>query len=109
MATLRPADATHDLRDAGPVNVTRLLRIHGRVQGVGFRDAMEREARRLGVAGWVRNCRDGGVEAVVQGSPDAVDAILSWARRGPALAHVTDVAVSEAGGHYMGFVILPTG
>ena len=63
---------------------TLRLVIHGRVQGVFFRDSMRREAIRLGIAGWVRNRSDGTVEATVQGEPDAVEAILRWAHRGPA-------------------------
>ena len=62
------------------------LKIKGLVQGVGFRDAMCREADRLGVTGWVRNCRDGSVEAIVDGAPSAVDGIIAWARRGPPAA-----------------------
>lgn len=67
------------------------LCIAGRVQGVGFRDAMRREAERLGVAGWVRNRAAGEVEAIVQGDKAALDALLAWARRGPAAARVERV------------------
>jgi acylphosphatase len=55
------------------------------------------EARRRGIAGWVRNRRDGSVEAVLQGSPEAIDATIAWARRGPALARVLDVQVHPGG------------
>jgi acylphosphatase len=64
------------------------LRVSGRVQGVGFREALQHEATRLGVTGWVRNLADGHVEAVLQGNPDAVGALLEWARRGPPAARV---------------------
>ncbi|HZE09988.1 MAG TPA: acylphosphatase, partial [Burkholderiales bacterium] len=67
------------------------LLISGRVQGVGFRYAMGEEAERLGATGWVRNRRDGTVEAAVDGAPEAVDALISWARRGPPSARVTGV------------------
>lgn len=66
--------------------------ISGRVQGVGYRDWMEREATRLGVEGWVRNRRAGRcVEALVAGDSAAVQALLSACRRGPLLARVDDV------------------
>jgi acylphosphatase len=67
---------------------TRQIRVKGRVQGVGFRDALRDEAQRLGVNGWVRNRNDGSVEAVVQGDAASIDRLIAWARRGPGLAHV---------------------
>lgn len=79
------------------------LKISGLVQGVGFRDAMCREADRLGVTGWVRNCRDGSVEAIVDGAPRAVEAITEWAHRGPPAARVARVTASEASGSFTGF------
>ena len=84
------------------------LKISGRVQDVGFRYAMAEEAERLGVTGWVRNRRDGTVEAVVDGAPDAVAAIISWARRGPPAAQVTDVQFSEVSGGFERFDLRPT-
>jgi len=79
------------------------LKISGLVQGVGYRDTMCREADRLGVTGWVRNCRDGTVEAVVDGAPSAVEAIIAWARRGPPAARVAAVIVSETSGSFAQF------
>ena len=73
------------------------LEIRGRVQGVGFRASMAGEARRLGLGGWVRNRRDGWVEATVAGPDAAVQQLLQWARRGPPAARVDSVQ-SFAGG-----------
>ena len=81
----------------------RHLKIAGRVQGVGFRFYMERKARELGVTGWVRNRYDGTVEAMVAGTPEAVDAMLVAARQGPRSALVTDVKVSEGSGEFSEF------
>lgn len=88
--------------------VTKLLKIEGRVQGVGFRYFIQRRARALGITGWVRNRTDGGVEAVVQGSAEAADAIIALAQRGPPSAHVTGVSVSDASGQFESFDTLPT-
>lgn len=66
----------------------KLVRIQGRVQGVGYRDWMIREATRLGVQGWVRNRADGSVEALVAGDAAAVGLLLTACRAGPALARV---------------------
>jgi acylphosphatase len=82
--------------------------ITGRVQGVGFRFYMQRKARELGVTGWVRNRRDGSVEAMAQGEPDAVEALTAWARRGPPSAVVAEVKTAEATGEYAVFETLPT-
>jgi len=75
--------------------ITQRLTISGTVQGVFYRESMRTEATRLGVTGWVRNCPDGTVEAVVQGTSEAVAAIIAWARRGPKLAQVLKVEVAE--------------
>jgi len=94
------------------MDVTLHLRITGRVQGVGYRDALRREALERGVSGWVRNRRDGSVEALVQGSAEAVDLLVAWARRGPPAARVENVEAKEAAGElahrYKGFDWLPT-
>lgn len=71
------------------------LTISGRVQGVHFRDSMIEAARAAGVTGWVRNRRDGDVEAFVQGPPEAVDRVIAWARHGPPLARVERVDVDD--------------
>jgi acylphosphatase len=84
------------------------LVISGRVQGVGFRYSMAEEAERLGVTGWVRNRRDGTVEAVLDGAPDSIEVILAWARRGPPSARVTEVRISETAGSYERFEMRPT-
>ena len=66
-------------------------RVRGRVQGVGFRAYAAREARRLGVCGWVRNELDGSVSVLVEGEDGAADAFLAWLRHGPPSARVTAV------------------
>jgi acylphosphatase len=88
--------------------VTRHLQIFGRVQGVGFRYATQRKARELDITGWVRNRLDGSVEAMAQGSPDAVEAMIAWARRGPASATVNEIRITEGDGVYVEFMALPT-
>jgi len=87
---------------------TRHLKISGRVQGVGFRYYMHHHAQRLGVTGWVRNCRDGSVEAVVQGDDAAISQIIAAARRGPRSSGVSEVNVSDGDGTYEGFEIRST-
>ncbi len=69
--------------------------ISGRVQGVFFRDACRRLAEENGVAGWVRNLPDGRVEAVFEGPDEEVRRLVEWARTGPRLAVVDDVAVQS--------------
>ncbi|MHA7917511.1 acylphosphatase [Alloalcanivorax xenomutans] len=75
--------------------VARQVVVRGRVQGVYFRASTCDEARRHGVVGWVRNLEDGGVEAWLEGSEEAVSALLAWMRRGPTRARVTDVTQTE--------------
>lgn len=83
------------------------LAVTGRVQGVWYRGAAVEEARRLGVDGWVRNRADGSVEVLVEGPPDAVQALVAWCRTGPPAARVREVGtVSEpVGADLVGFHI----
>jgi acylphosphatase len=78
------------------VAVARRIVVSGRVQGVNFRNATRRKAEQLGVAGWVRNRSDGAVEIAAEGEPDAVEALVAFAREGPRSAQVDDVDVSES-------------
>lgn len=74
---------------------TRRLTISGRVQGVGFRWSLCAEATALSLSGWVRNRRDGSVEALIRGAPAAVEALTAWAHRGPPGARVERVRCSD--------------
>ena len=78
------------------MTVARRVLVHGRVQGVFFRDSARREAQRCGVAGWVTNRDDGTVEALFEGEADAVQALVAWCRDGPPQAHVERVDVEDA-------------
>ena len=87
---------------------TLRLAIRGRVQGVGFRYAMVQEAQSLGVSGWVRNRRDGSVEAVIQGDAAAVEALRRWAQTGPPGSTVSGVEAATAEGDFAGFELRAT-
>lgn len=76
--------------------ICRNLRITGRVQGVGFRWSLCAEAETLGLTGWVRNRRDGSVEALIHGPAETVTALIAWAQHGPAAARVDTVVCTEA-------------
>ncbi len=88
-----------------------MIRLHavirGDVQGVGYRYHTVREAQSLSLVGWVRNCPDGSVEVVAEGSPEATRQLLSWLERGPPAAEVTDVKVEwqTTAGRYAGFEV----
>jgi acylphosphatase len=75
--------------------VRRRLVIHGRVQGVFFRDTLRRLAEAAGVAGWARNTWDGTVEAVLEGEDEEVERLVAFAREGPEGARVDRVEVFE--------------
>ena len=74
------------------------LSIAGRVQGVGYRDWTVATARRLGLAGWVRNLPDGRVEALAEGARPALEGLLAYCRRGPPLARVDAVEAAWSAG-----------
>jgi acylphosphatase len=74
--------------------VRRRVVISGRVQGVWFRDTLRRRAEQRGVAGWARNTSSGTVEALLEGSPDAVDEVVAWCWIGPPDAHVDNVEIT---------------
>jgi acylphosphatase len=93
----------------------RRATIRGRVQGVGYRAWVEHEALRLGLDGWVRNRRDGSVEALFAGSEDVVAEMMARCRRGPSAAHVDAVTDEPAQSDHLnlrspgdGFSVLPT-
>jgi acylphosphatase len=75
--------------------VRRRVVVHGRVQGVFFRDSVRQRARSRSVSGWVANRSDGTVEAVFEGEPDAVNALVDYCREGPRGAEVEDVEVFD--------------
>jgi acylphosphatase len=75
--------------------VARRVVVHGDVQGVFFRDSTQSEAESRGVAGWVANRSDGAVEAVFEGEPGAVGAMVDFAKSGPSRADVADVEVED--------------
>jgi len=65
--------------------------VRGRVQGVFFRASTQREAKRLGLTGWVKNRPDGGVEVLAEGEEDGLKELIAWANRGPSAARVERV------------------
>ncbi len=95
--------------------VIRHIIVNGRVQGVGYRAFVEHEAQRRGLHGWVRNRRDGSVEAVFAGARAAVEDMVEACRRGPFSARVSELAQREgteadllASAEANAFSVLPT-
>jgi acylphosphatase len=93
----------------------RRVLIRGRVQGVGYRAWVDHQARRLGLQGWVRNRRDGGVEAVFEGAEDIVSNMIVSCRNGPPSSRVDEVVEESAHADELGlrragqaFSVLPT-
>ncbi len=77
-------------------HVARQVKVHGRVQGVFFRDSCRREAEHHGLTGWVQNAADGTVEALFEGPADAVETLVKWMHDGPSRAVVERVDVTDA-------------
>ena len=86
----------HTMTSSEKPTEARRYFVRGRVQGVGFRWFVEREAQILGIAGWVRNNHDGSVEVLAQGTRDQLSGLHSRLREGPRAARVDAVEVSEA-------------
>ncbi|WER46398.1 acylphosphatase [Cupriavidus sp. WKF15] len=74
---------------------TRLVRVHGRVRGIGYREACVHRAHELGVTGWVRNRMDDTVEAMLQGSPEQLADMCGWLSEGMSAALVEELEVTE--------------
>jgi acylphosphatase len=86
------------LRESGPMSedaIRRRVKVHGRVQGVFFRDSLRQRAESDGVAGWAGNQANGTVEAVLEGPPEAVERVLSFMRSGPPRAEVRRLEVTD--------------
>jgi len=83
------------------------LTIHGRVQGVFYRQSTREKAHSLGLTGWVKNCPDGSVAAVFEGDREVVEAMIEWCRRGPVAARVSEVVVAWRAfrGEFSGFEV----
>jgi len=75
--------------------IRRYVRVSGRVQGVSFRMFVQSHATANGLTGWVRNLADGDVELELQGPPDKVEAVMAQVRKGPTMAHVSDVKADD--------------
>lgn len=77
------------------VTEAKRLQIHGRVQGVGFRETMRHKALEWGAVGWVRNRQDGSVEALVGGDAATVQRMIAWAQHGPPAARVERLDIED--------------
>ncbi len=84
-----------DSRNTGEALESWLLRVRGRVQGIGYREACVRRARAFGITGWVRNRMDESVEVMLQGSPEQLADMRDWLRDGMPAALVEDLEVTQ--------------
>ncbi len=86
------------------------LMISGHVQGVWYRGSTKQQADDLGLTGWVRNCKSGQVEIIVEGADVAIDKLISWCRTGPSMARVTDIRIDfdDYRGEFVGFSVKVT-
>ena len=84
-----------------------ILKIYGRVQGVFFRDSTWRQAKKLGLTGWVSNEKDGTVKVIVEGKQEDLEKLIQWCYNGPMMAQVEkiDIDWQEATGEFEGFEI----
>jgi len=88
------------------ISAAFFVRVHGRVQGVGFRYSAVREAQRLRLSGWVRNSAYGDVEVWAEGPPESLDLYLAWLKHGPQFSRVDSVdKVDQVPRGYHGFVV----
>ncbi len=83
------------MREDDVAMIRRHVKISGRVQGVFFRDACQRKATEIGVAGWVRNAPDGTVEAIFEGEPGVIEAMCDWCCSGPEQARVEHIDITD--------------
>lgn len=93
-ASVHETASAHE--DASAARARRIVRVEGRVQGVGFRISTLMQAERLGIAGTVRNLTDGSVEADIEGSPEPLAQMVAWLREGPPSARVDSADAREA-------------
>lgn len=87
--------------------ISRRVLVRGHVQGVAFRVCCADEAKREGVAGYAKNLPDGSVEVLLEGSPEAVQKVISWCQQGPPAARVQHIEINAATpGNHSGFAVL---
>lgn len=75
--------------------ISKIIKVSGKVQGVGFRFYTQKEARLLGVSGFVKNMRDGSVYIEAEGESDVMEAFILWCRKGPEWARVDDISIQN--------------